>query len=150
ICRLLQPDKGEHYGIELQAEMQLQSILLAAAGLTRDTAYFQSLLEHELGISENSSVVFQDLQRWLFGGSIIASASGFIVIYSCLARKYLGASLPYVIELCSLLLWQVGAIGLLALGGTPRVRIVRKPIAQHIESRLPLQTSAEKKTRVEF
>ena len=47
-----------------------------------------------------------------------------------------GDALPYIVKIASLLSWAVGAIGLLMLGGNPRVKLVVKSVPEHIKRRL--------------
>jgi hypothetical protein len=149
ICKLLAPAEGQHYGIEQQAHAQLLSVLLAAASMINENQDFGTVLEDDFGVSEKLSVIFSPLLLRLLEASILAGFLGLSVLYSHLAHNYFGRVLPYAVEASSMLFWVIGAVGLLAIGGHPRVRIVRKPIPLHVESRLPSGKVPEE-MRLEF
>lgn len=71
---------------------------------------------------------------------LLAVAFALTVVYAIFRHNLFGHFAPYVIQLCSLTSWAVGAIGLLMLGGNPRVKIVDTAISPYIETRLHADT----------
>jgi hypothetical protein len=146
MCKLFVPPDGEHYGIDQQARMQFLSVLVTAAILSNPVEEFPDIIRNELGLSEGLSVIFSTLFQRLVIMSSIAELFVLVMVTRLLHNATIGL---HLLEGTSLLCLIAGYIGLLMIGGNPRVRIVRKPIHPTIESRLPPK-SLKEKIMVEF
>jgi hypothetical protein len=113
------------------------SVMLGAAGLMDRREDFQLVMEEEFGVSSKLSLVFNHLFRALRILSLLAMAFAFTVCYSVMKQNLFEDRLAYAVQFSSLIAWAVGAVGLLVMGGNPRVKIVRKAVPDHIEARLP-------------
>jgi hypothetical protein len=139
MAALLAPEADKHYTIEEQARMQLLSVLLVGAGLTGDTltsCYIDQVLPLDFAVSAQLGSVFYSLAIGLGVCSFICVALMVTSFYSIFNSNLYGSALPYVVKLLSLAHWAVGAIGLLMLGGNPRVKIVRKKLPAHVSDRI--------------
>jgi hypothetical protein len=99
--------------------------------------FWPRILEEEFQVDNRLGVIF----RRLFRGLIIANflVVGFIIstFYALWFHNIFGDSAPYIIQLCSLASWAFGAIGLLMLGGNPRVVVdPGKKVPEWIQERL--------------
>jgi len=150
MANILRPKEGEQYGIASQAKFQFQSILLAAAAQMKSGSDFQTILARDLGISDRLSPTFAVLSKFLVSLSFVALLLlGWIAHISSDNSIGMVLQLPLILEISSLLCWMGGAIGLLMMGGTPSVKIVRKELPFHVESRLQ-KPAAEENIRIEF
>jgi hypothetical protein len=142
ICNLLRPREGDTYTIAEQARMQLLSVILVAAGLmkTERLAQLKEIVRDDFDINNRLGVVFFPLLVGLVFAQVLAVAFALIVVYAIFRHNLFGHSAPYIIQLCSLTSWAVGAIGLLMLGGNPRVKIVETAIPPYIETRFYAET----------
>lgn len=153
ICGLLRPEDNKHYGIEQQARMQLLSVMLVAAGFMGSDSYknLKMVMREDFEVSDRLGIVFYHLFRGLLVASLLDMAFVITVFYTLWRSNIYGESAPYVVQLSSLASWAVGAVGLLMLGGNPRVRIVDKTIPLHVEIRLRShETENPGKVRLEF
>lgn len=147
ICDLLLPADGKAYPIVDQARMQFLSILLVAAGLIKEERLddFDEIIQEDFQLSERLGVIFRPLFIGLIVTNVLTLSLAVACFYSIFKSNFLGASAPYLIQSTSLLSWAVGAVGLLMLGGNPRVRIVNRDPPAYIEDRLnKLKESVEK------
>jgi len=148
ICSLLLPEKETSYTIEVQARMQFRSILLVAAGLMNPSGLeiLDEVMENDFQLSPRLGVIFGRLLIILIVVNILVMGIAIATVYSIFRHNIFGPVIPYVAQAASLLLWAVGAIGLLMLGGNPRVKNVTLS-----DSDLPgyiLDRLAELKTKV--
>jgi hypothetical protein len=157
ICNLLRPPEGGTYTIAEQARMQLLSVILVAAGLmeTERLVQLKEIMRDDFDIGNRLGIVFFPLFVGLVFAQVLAIAFALVVVYAIFRHNLFGHFAPYVIQLCSLISWAVGAVGLLMLGGNPRVKIVETAIPPYIESRLHAETENDKSldegfTRLEF
>lgn len=151
MCNLFCPEPGKAYGVEEQARLQLLSVILVVAGLAKDQTY-NSILEmmrEDFEVSSRLGVVFKRLLRGLLLVNVLIIGLNVVVFYALWYSNVLGTSAPYVIQLCSLSSWASGAVGLMMMGGNPRVQIDHsKPAPKHIQERLDSLTDGY--TRLEF
>ncbi|EDR16171.1 uncharacterized protein LACBIDRAFT_301987 [Laccaria bicolor S238N-H82] len=148
ICSLLLPEKETSYTIDVQARMQFRSILLVAAGLMKPNSlvHLDDIMENDFQLSPRLGVIFRRLLIILAIANVIVMGIAIATVYSIFRDNLFGKVIPYVAQAASLLLWAVGAIGLLMLGGNPRVKNIILP-----DSDLPpyiLNRLAELKTKV--
>ncbi|PPQ69952.1 hypothetical protein CVT26_013288 [Gymnopilus dilepis] len=129
ICDLLLPQKDAPYTIEDQAGMQFRSILLVAAGLMNEDGLerLEEVMREDFQLSPKLGVVFRPLLIALIVINVLVVFLSIATVYSIFKENIFGVLVPFVVQVASLLLWAVGATGLLMLGGNPRVRI--KPIS---------------------
>ncbi len=151
MCSLFLPESGKAYGVEEQARLQLLSVILVAAGLGKDQTYNGTLdmMREDFEVSHRLGLVF----RWLLCGVLFVNVLvlGFVlaVFYALWDLNLFGLSAPYVIQLCSFFSWASGAVGLMMMGGNPRVRVDQsKPAPKHIQERL--DSLPEEYARLEF
>lgn len=144
ICHLLQPQDGGTFTIAEQARMQLSSVILVAAGLMNSENLTEERLENimrdDFELSDRLGTIFNPLLLALTFGQILAIAFAVIVIYAIFGHNLFNGSAPYIIQLCSLMSWEIGAISLLMLGGNPRVKIVQKGIPPYVEARITAES----------
>lgn len=141
ICDLFIPEKNHSYSIETQARMQFRSILLVAAGMMNIDGLenLDEVIEEDFQLSDELGVIFRPLLIVLVVLNILVLALSVAVIYSIFRDNILGTFVPYMIQVASLLLWAVGATGLLMLGGNPRVKVTltsETKIPAHIRDKL--------------
>jgi hypothetical protein len=139
IAEFLAPEENKHYSIADQSRMQLLSVLLVGAGLTRDDkleAYVDEVLPADFDMSAGLGSIFARLSIGLalFSGACIAMLV--CTWWSILRHNMMGGALPWITKILSLSCWAVGAIGLLMLGGNPRVKLIAKKQDAHIQRRL--------------
>ncbi|KAI9163842.1 hypothetical protein HJFPF1_05470 [Paramyrothecium foliicola] len=141
IAEILAPEGNKHYTITDQSRMQLLSVLLVGAGLTRDDMleqYIDEVLPADFDMSPGLGSVFGRLAIGLSIFSLICIAM-LVVVWSSILRKNMFPSktaLAWITKVLSLSCWAVGAIGLLMMGGNPRVKLVAKKLDPHVKSRL--------------
>jgi hypothetical protein len=142
ICNLLRPRDGGIYTIAEQARMQLLSVILVAAGLMdlESLKQLKEVMREDFEIGDRLGVTFFPLLVGLVFSQLLAVAFALVVVYAIFCHNLFGHFAPYVIQLCSLTSWAVGAISLLMLGGNPRVKIVETAIPPYIETRLHAET----------
>lgn len=156
ICEVLRPENQTDYGIETQSHMQFLSILLVVAALTADNVKFQKngvpllaggskkyleitfedVLRRDFALDTKVGVIFRPLLSALFIAVPLAFAFVATVFYSYWGWNLYGNCITYATQLASVCIWIIGALGLLILGGNPRVRLVSQPIKPHIEQGL--------------
>jgi len=138
ICDLLRPAEGKSYSIVDQARIQFLSILLVAAGLIKEERIkdFDTIIQEDFQLSERLGIIFRPLFICLVVTNVFAVTLAVVCFYSIFKTNIFGSAVPYVVQSSSLLLWAVGAIALLTLGGNPRVRIIARPMPAHLEARL--------------
>jgi hypothetical protein len=142
ICDLLLPPKGNAYSIVDQARMQFLSVLLVAAGLIKPKSLenLDEIMREDFQLSQRMGIIFRPVVVGLLVINFLAIGFATSVFISVFRRGIFSAGLtPYIVQSSSLVLWAVGAIGLLMLGGNPRVKIVESPESKmppHISSRL--------------
>jgi hypothetical protein len=139
VAEVLAPEGNKHYSIADQSRLQLLSVLLVGAGLTREDklkAYVDEVLPADFDLSPGLGSVFTRLLAGLTLGSAACVAMLVCTWKSILGRNMFGNALPWITKLLSLSCWAVGAIGLLMLGGNPRVNLVVKQLDAHIKARL--------------
>lgn len=141
MCGLLCPEPGKAYSVEEQARLQLLSVILIVAGLTKDQTYdgILEVIREDFEVSNRLGIVFTRLMRGLVLVGFMVLGLTVVVFYALWYNNVFGSSVPYVIQLCSMFSWASGAVGLLMLGGNPRVQIDQnKPAPKHIQERLDL------------
>jgi hypothetical protein len=143
ICDLFIPEEDHSYSIETQACMQFRSILLVAVGLMNlDSDGLKNLdrvMQEDFQLDDNLGVIFRPLFTVLVVVNILVIALSVAAIYSIFTDNIFGTLMPFVIQVASLLLWAVGAVGLLMLGGNPRVKVIKKKkedLPEHIRNKL--------------
>ncbi|ORY01423.1 hypothetical protein BCR34DRAFT_605919 [Clohesyomyces aquaticus] len=139
MCELLRPRDNTVYTIEEQARMQFLSVLLVATSLIKDehSEEWQEILREDFQLNTHLGKVFQRLFLGLVLANIIVVCFIVSVCYALWVRNIYDKAIPYAIQLCSLASWAYGAIGLLMLGGNPRVKMsFEDGIPGHIEARL--------------
>ena len=157
ICDLLRPHEGGTYTIAEQARMQLLSVILVAAGLMdlESLSQIKDVMRDDFEISDRLGIVFFPLLVVLVFAQLLTIAFALTVVYAIFRHNLFGLFAPYVIQLCSLISWAVGAVSLLMLGGNPRVKIVERAIPPYVECRLHAETkdsetTDQKTIRLEF
>ena len=148
ICDLLLPPEGKSYSITDQARMQFLSILLVAAGLINPErlSELDTIIQEDFQLGQRLGVIFRPLFVGLLVVNVLVMALAVASFYSIFKDNLFDAATPYVVQSTSLILWAVGATGLLMLGGNPRVRIVESPNSRmpvHIPERLSALESAQ-------
>ena len=150
ICDLLLPPKGKSYSIAEQARIQFLSVLLVAAGLINPAklSELDAIIQEDFQLGQRLGVIFRPLFIGLLTVNALVTALVVVSFYSIFKNNLFDAATPYVVQSTSLILWAVGATGLLILGGNPRVRIVESPISGmpvHISDRLSALESSQSK-----
>ncbi|KAK3385622.1 hypothetical protein B0H63DRAFT_494532 [Podospora didyma] len=142
MAEVLAPEAGGgQYTIADQSRLQMLSVLMVGAGLAVDdslASYWSAVLPADFDLSDGLGSVFGRLAIGLALGSLVAIGLMIATWWSLVATddNVFGLALPYMVKIVSLLSWAVGAMGLLMLGGNPRVRLVDKDIPEHIKRRL--------------
>ena len=138
VCDVLRPRDGSLYPIVDQAKMQLRSLLLVAAGLMRPDALrtIEAVMEEDFQLGDGLGVIFRPMVAGLFVANLLVLALAVGCFYALFRDNVFGSRVPFVIQACSLMMWAVGAIGLLMLGGHPRVKVVDTPLPAHVAQRL--------------
>ncbi|KAF3934466.1 hypothetical protein ABW19_dt0202116 [Dactylella cylindrospora] len=138
MCELLCPKDGTTYTIEEQAYFQFLSVVLVAMALLKGDykMAWREALKEDFQVSCRLGRVFRRLEVGLFIFNIFTI--GFVVAigYAMLKNNFFGRGLPFIVQICSLCAWAFGAVGLLMIGGNPRVKMVKSEIPEHIEARL--------------
>ena len=112
------------------------SVLLVAAGLTESDQYadFLRTAQDDFGLNPHLGVIFKRLMAFLLVTNAIVLGFAVSLCYAIWLHNVYGDAIPYLIQLCSIMSWASGAIG---LGGNPRVTIDQsKPPPAHILARL--------------
>ena len=139
MCNVLRLEPGRAYGIEEQARVQMLGVLLVAAGLTESDQYadFLRTAQDDFGLNPHLGVVFKRRMAFLLVANAIVLGFAISFCYMIWLHTAYGDAIPYLIRLCSIMSWASGSIGLVALGGNPRVTIDQsKPPPAHILARL--------------
>ena len=138
VCDLLRPRDGALYPIVEQAKMQFRSLLLVSAGLMKIDSLrtIESVMEEDFQLSDKLGVIFRPLLVGVLLVDLLVLALAVGCFYALFHRNIFGSGVPFVIQACSLLMWAVGAIGLLALGGHPRVKVITTTLPDHVAQRL--------------
>ncbi|KAI6777848.1 uncharacterized protein J7T54_000557 [Emericellopsis cladophorae] len=152
VAAILAPEKGKHYSIVDQARMQLLSVLLVGASLTREDRrgeYVDTVLPQDFDLSPALGIVFTRLLAALVFFSVVCVALLVSTWWSLLRSNLYGdrASLAWITKVLSLGCWAVGAMGLLMLGGNPRVMLVGKQIDGFVSDRIEDLVKTTKETR---
>jgi hypothetical protein len=155
ICSLLRPKDAASYTIVEQARMQFRSIILVAAGLMHSESLedVELIMRKDFQLSDGLGVIFRPLLVGLIIANILVIALSVAVFYAIFHNNIFGNLVSFVVKACSLSLWAVGAIGLLMLGGHPRVKIVEADLPDHIMERLAKldeKKSEEGDVQIEF
>ncbi|KDR77899.1 hypothetical protein GALMADRAFT_1293165 [Galerina marginata CBS 339.88] len=156
ICDLLLPQKDTPYTIEAQARMQFRSILLVAAGLMNPDGLerLDEVMQEDFQLSYKLGVVFRPLLIALIVVNVLVIFLSIASVFSIFSRNIFGVLVPFVVQAASLLLWAVGATGLLMLGGNPRVKLTSlsdSNMPLHILKRLAtLETTKNKEDMVDI
>ncbi|KAG9254534.1 uncharacterized protein F5Z01DRAFT_622150 [Emericellopsis atlantica] len=144
VAAILAPEGGKHYSIVDQARMQLLSVLLVGASLTREDRreeYVDVVLPRDFDLSPALGVVFTRLLAGLVFFSVVCVALLVSTWWSLLRSNLYGdrASLAWVTKVLSLGCWAVGSMGLLMLGGNPRVaKVHTAPTERPPHSKMPI------------
>ena len=143
MCSLLRPDDGHEYGIQDQARMQFLSVLLVAVSLIpdRNVNQWRDILRKDFQIDTGLGIVFRRLLIALGVFSVFVIMFIISVGFALFKDNFYGTSAPYVVQLCSLSSWALGATGLLMLGGNPRVAMRETSIPEYVKARLRPMTS---------
>ncbi|KAI9881715.1 MAG: hypothetical protein M1823_006574, partial [Watsoniomyces obsoletus] len=131
------------YGVEEQSRVQLLSVILAVAGLAHadDPGEFARTMSEDFELNDRLGSVFHRLLPCVVIANILVIGLTVSVFYALWRRNIFGRQAPYAIQMCSLASWASGAIGLMMLGGNPRVTISSsKPAPKHVQDRLELVT----------
>lgn len=139
MCKLLRPPDGQAYSVDEQARMQMWSVLLVAVGLMhrREVNFLSTALEKDFQMTAGLGRVFVRLARGLVIANILVVGFIVTVFYALWQRNIFGQVAPFIIQLCSLASWAVGATGLLMFGGNPSVAIRHEgDIPMHIKKRI--------------
>jgi hypothetical protein len=139
MCGLLRPPDTLAYSIEEQARMQMWSVLLVAVGLMHrgEIHFLSNILAKDFQLDVGLGKVFVRLGRGLIIANILILGLIVTVFYALWQQNIFGEVAPFVIRLCSLASWAVGATGLLMLGGNPSVEIGHDgEIPAHIRERI--------------
>jgi hypothetical protein len=138
LCELLRPEDGHEYGIDDQARMQFLSVILVAVSLIRNKnlGRWREVLKEDFQVGAGLGTVFRPLLVSLVVANIAVVLFIISVAYALFERNIYGRAAPFIIQLCSLCSWGVGATGLLMLGGNPRVRMKHRKIPEYVRKRL--------------
>lgn len=141
IAEILAPELNKHYSISDQSRMQLLSVLLVGAGLTREDGldeYIEVVLPKDFDLAPGLGVNFTRLLIGLLAFSFVCVALLVSTWWSLLRHNLYGGkgSLAWITKVLSLACWGVGAMGLLMMGGNPRVTLVQKKVAKIILDRI--------------
>jgi hypothetical protein len=138
ICDLLRPEAGHSYSIDRQSHVQLLSVLLVAASLIypKYRKKTKEVMEQDFDLHPNLGLIFRKTMIFLAIGNVLSLAFALTILDSVFRRNIVGPSQPYLLQLASFACWSVGAVGLLALGGNPRVEIYHDEIPNYVKERL--------------
>jgi hypothetical protein len=140
VCNLLRPHDGGTFTIAEQAQMQFLSVILVAAGLMNPENLteerLKTIMRDDFELSDRLGTIFNPLVLALVFGQVLVITFAVTVIYAIFGHNLFNRSAPYIIQLCSLMSWAIGAISLLMLGGNPRVKITHKGIPPCVEARI--------------
>ncbi|KAK6340072.1 hypothetical protein TWF730_001845 [Orbilia blumenaviensis] len=140
MCELLRPKTGGTYTIDEQARWQYVSVILVAMGLLKHQyhAEWKRVLAQDFQVDHRLGKVFGTLKYALILFNFVTICLVVAVAFAMFDKNVFRGSLPFLIQIASLFAWAFGSIGLLMIGGNPRVEIVpdEKGIPEHIQSRL--------------
>lgn len=141
ICSLLRPKDNQRYSVGSQARIQLQSVILVAAGFmnlncSNGVKELRQALREDFEFSDRLGVVFDRLLPVLLILNFLVLVLVTTVFYALWADNLYGRSGPYVIQFCSFVSWAVGATGLLMMGGNLRVKFVDQEIPAFVRDRI--------------
>lgn len=145
MCGLLRPENDQTYSIDKQAKFQLLSVMLVAASLmsSRSHKHLEKVMQEEFDVGDKLGGVFHHLLRWLILANVLIIGLVASIFYALWFHDLFGTGTPYLTQVSSSVCWAVGAIGLLMIGGNPRVEIVHTEIPTHVQARLRQQTHYE-------
>lgn len=145
MCGLLRPENDQTYTIDMQARLQLLSVILVAASLmsSRSHKHLKKVMQDDFDVGDKLGGVFHHLLRWLILANVLIIGLVVCIFYALWFRNIFGPGTPYLIQVASSVSWAVGAIGLLMIGGNPRVEIFQTEIPAHIQARLRQQEKNE-------
>ncbi|KAF3904467.1 hypothetical protein AA313_de0200421 [Arthrobotrys entomopaga] len=138
MCELLRPKEGATYTIEEQAYWQYVSIVLVVAALLKngDHRQWRHVLAEDFQVDHRLGKVFSRLRTGLIVFNVFTIILIVTVAYSMFEENIYKGGLSFVIQLVSLFSWAFGAVGLLMMGGNPRVEMVHQSIPEHIQERI--------------
>lgn len=141
IAEILAPESNKHYSIADQSRMQLLSVLLVGLGLTKNDVaneYIEVVLPKDFDLSPRLGSTFARLLMGLILFSVICAALLVSTWWSLVRENLYGSktSLAWITKTLSLVCWAVGAMGLLMMGGNPRVVVVTKKVDKCILDRI--------------
>ncbi|KAK6519948.1 hypothetical protein TWF506_000242 [Arthrobotrys conoides] len=140
MCELLRPKDGATYTIDEQARWQYVSVVLVVMGLLKHPYHEQwrDVLARDFQIDQRLGKVFTTLKYTLILFNFITVFLVIAVAFAMFDRNVFRGSLPFMIQFASLFAWAFGSVGLLMIGGNPRVQIVsdEKGIPNYIQDRI--------------
>ncbi|RVD87084.1 uncharacterized protein DFL_005331 [Arthrobotrys flagrans] len=140
MCELLRPKDGATYTIDEQARWQYVSVVLVAMGLLKHPYHEQwkDVLARDFQVDERLGKVFTTLKYTLILFNLITTFLVIAVAFAMFEKNVFRRSLPFLIQIASLFAWAFGSVGLLMIGGNPRVQIIpdEKRIPSYIEERI--------------
>ncbi|CCX30344.1 hypothetical protein FPQ18DRAFT_398856 [Pyronema domesticum] len=139
MCQLLRPEEGAAYSIVAQARMQMLSVMFVAASLMKDDGVddVDKVFEEDFQVGGELGSIFLRLERGLIVVNIALVFVIVAVFYDLWARNIFSTGSPYVLKLTSFAAWAIGSVGILMLGGNPRVaRKKTDKLPKYIEERI--------------
>ncbi|KAK6522970.1 hypothetical protein TWF281_002397 [Arthrobotrys megalospora] len=140
MCELLRPKVGGTYTIDEQARWQFVSVVLVGMGLLKHQYHekWKEVLAQDFQVDHRLGKVFGTLKYALILFNFITICLVVAVAFAMFDKNVFRGSLPFLIQIASLFAWAFGSIGLLMIGGNPRVHIVpdEKGVPEHIQERI--------------
>ncbi|EWC43653.1 hypothetical protein DRE_01540 [Drechslerella stenobrocha 248] len=138
MCELLCPKDGATYTIDEQAYMQYLSVVLVAMALVKEENLhvWDKIMRVDLQVDTKLGRVFLPLRISLALFNILTIGLAALTAYSMFRDNLFGKGLPFVVQIASFCAWAFGAVGLLMIGGNPRVEMVKTEIPEHIRFRI--------------
>ncbi|KAK6344646.1 hypothetical protein TWF718_006604 [Orbilia javanica] len=140
MCDLLRPKDGATYTIDEQARWQYVSVVLVGMGLLKHPYHqnWKDVLAQDFQVDQRLGKVFTTLKYTLVLFNFITIFLVTTVAFAMFDKNVFRRSLPFMIQIASLSAWAFGSVGLLMIGGNPRVQIIEdeKGIPDHIEQRI--------------
>ena len=142
IARVLGPEGGTHYSIADQSRVQMVSVLMVGAGLVKKEedegveGFMGRVVPRDFDLDSGLGSVFARLAVGLGLASLVSLGMMIATWWSLVRENLFGVGLPYVVKVVALMCWGTGAMGLLMLGGNPRVEVVTKKIPKHTQKKL--------------
>ena len=125
MAEILQPPEGKNLSLVAQARMQFLSLILVTAALLHqsDEVTLRATLETDFSLGEGPSTIFARLYYTLVGACVLLVGTLALVAYDIFACAILGNAAGYIIKLAAVSSCSIGGIGILMLGGNPRVEL---------------------------